>query len=69
MKNYNTFFSPFFSHDDVVQLINEAYKNQIYHQGSTIIGEAKNGMQIKMYTDASGNISTDFPVYESDMRP
>ena len=63
------FFNPFYSQDYVVQLINEAYKNQIYYQGSTIIGTAANGMQIKMYTDASGNISTAFPVHETDMRP
>ncbi|GAB5082280.1 hypothetical protein Osc1_14530 [Hominimerdicola sp. 21CYCFAH17_S] len=54
-------FSKDMSPQDVVNAINEAYKNRKLRRGNVYIGNSKTGIEIKMFIDENGKIISAFP--------
>ncbi|MGG5460157.1 EndoU domain-containing protein [Clostridium sp. B9] len=62
----SSFFPDDWTPQQVVDAINEAYKDKEFVKGSknTYVGETKDGMEISMYiNDKTGKIISAFPVY------
>ena len=60
---FSTFYSKNMSPQQVIDAINEAYKNQVYVRGNTYIGTTSSGMKIIMFLDETGKIISAYPIY------
>ena len=62
---YSTFFPENMTPQEIVDLINEAYDNcEIILGTDKYAGLASNGLEIHMYLDDAGKITTAFPIYK-----
>lgn len=60
----STFFPNDWDSQDVVDAINEAFKNKEFINGNTYEGLTDEGIVVRMYLDNNDKIISAFPVYE-----
>ena len=60
---YSTFFPRSMSPQQVIDAINEAYKDRIHIRGNIYWGLTNSGMKIEMYLDDNSKIVSAFPIY------
>lgn len=61
-RGRSTFFPLYWSAQEVVDAINEAYANKVYISGNTYEGLTEEGFVIRMYLDNQDKIISAFPI-------
>ena len=59
----STFFPENFTHQQVIDTINEAYVKRVASINDMYIGESSSGIKVKMYLDIDEKITSAFPKY------
>ena len=59
----STFFPESWTAQDVIDAINEAYKNKVFVRGNTYIGTISTGMKIEMFIDGAEHIISAYPKF------
>ena len=60
---FSTFYSKDMSPQQVVDAINEAYKNRVYIRGNKYLGVTSSGVEIEMFLDKGGKIISAYPIF------